>query len=640
MIHKQAFSDPARERRIFARRLIFSMFAMLLMGLLIISRYFDLQINQFQDFATDSDNNRVHVRPAPPTRGIIYDRNGEIIADNRPTSNLAIIRERSGDLDQLITKISSLITLSDDDIKRFYTRLKRQKPFEPTPLKFNLTEKEQAILAVNQHILEGTKISATLTRFYPKHDLFTHVVGYVGRINERESNTIDDIAYSGTDSIGKTGIEKFYEDSLLGQVGSDQVETNARGRVMRVLDKVSPTPGSDLQLHLDSQLQQVAYEAFSGGRGALVAIEIETGGVLAMVSAPSYDANSFVSGISQKDYDVLLNSLDKPMFNRSLRGQYPPGSTIKPLFGLIGLQSRSITTSTTIDDPGYFLMEGIERPWRDHNSERGGHGKGVDLAMAIVESCDVFFYTMGVKIGIDTLAASSQVFGLGKKTNIDLPGERPGIMPSRIWKKQTRGASWFNGDTINVSIGQGFMLTTPLQLAVMTARIASRGSLIQPQIVKAIDGVKNPALKVAERPNISDENWDYIHDSMRDVVHSTKGTARGINKHLTYTMAGKTGTAQVISINANEEYDRSKISERQWDHALFVAFAPVEDPKIAIAIIVENGEHGGSVAAPIAKTVIDTYFKSTALKNNNQTLASTKLSYSKSSGGDDADAKQ
>lgn len=640
MIHKQAFSDPARERRIFARRLIFSMFAMLLMGLLIISRYFDLQINQFQDFATDSDNNRVHVRPAPPTRGIIYDRNGEIIADNRPTSNLAIIRERSGDLDQLITKISSLITLSDDDIKRFYTRLKRQKPFEPTPLKFNLTEKEQAILAVNQHILEGTKISATLTRFYPKRDLFTHVVGYVGRINDRESNTIDDIAYSGTDSIGKTGIEKFYEDSLLGQVGSDQVETNARGRVMRVLDKVSPTPGSDLQLHLDSQLQQVAYEAFSGGRGALVAIEIETGGVLAMVSAPSYDANSFVSGISQKDYDVLLNSLDKPMFNRSLRGQYPPGSTIKPLFGLIGLQSRSITTSTTIDDPGYFLMEGIERPWRDHNSERGGHGKGVDLAMAIVESCDVFFYTMGVKIGIDTLAASSQVFGLGKKTNIDLPGERPGIMPSRIWKKQTRGASWFNGDTINVSIGQGFMLTTPLQLAVMTARIASRGSLIQPQIVKAIDGVKNPALKVAERPNISDENWDYIHDSMRDVVHSTKGTARGINKHLTYTMAGKTGTAQVISINANEEYDRSKISERQWDHALFVAFAPVEDPKIAIAIIVENGEHGGSVAAPIVKTVIDTYFKSTALKNNSQTLASTKLSYSKSSGGDDADAKQ
>ncbi len=489
MIHKEAFSDPARERRIFARRLIFSMFIMLVMGLTLISRYVDLQVNQFQDFATDSDNNRVHVRPAAPTRGVIYDRNGEILADNRPTSNLSIIRERADDLDQLINKVGSLITLTDNDITRFYSRLKRRKPFEPTPLKLNLTEKEQAILAVNQHILDGTKISARLTRFYPKRDLFTHVVGYVGRINDRESKIINPINYSGTDSIGKIGIEKFYEESLLGEVGSDNVETNARGRVMRVIDHVSPVAGNDLTLHLDSRLQQVAYEAFSGERGSLVAIEIETGGVLAMVSAPSYDANPFVSGISQKDYDALLNSADKPMFNRSIRGQYPPGSTIKPLFGLIGLQSQSITTETKIEDPGYFLMEGIERPWRDHNSERGGHGKGVDLAKAIIESCDVFFYKMGVKIGIDTLATSSQAFGLGKKTNIDLPGERSGIMPSRLWKKNARGASWFDGDTINVSIGQGFMLTTPLQLAVMTASIASRGDLIQPQIVKSINGV-------------------------------------------------------------------------------------------------------------------------------------------------------
>ncbi len=640
MMHKEAFSDPARERRIFARRLIFSTFSMILMGLVIISRYFDLQVNQFQDYATDSDNNRVHVRPAPPTRGIIYDRNGEIIADNRPTSNLAIIRERAGDLDQLIQKISLLITLSDNDIKRFYTRLKRQKPFEPTPLKFNLTEKEQAILAVNQHTLGGTKISARLTRFYPKHDLFTHVVGYVGRINERESDTINTINYSGTDSIGKTGIEKFYEDSLLGDVGSDQVETNARGRVMRILDQVSPAAGSDLQLHLDSQLQQVAYEAFSGKRGSLVAIEIDTGGVLAMVSAPSYDANPFVSGISQKDYDALINSPDKPMFNRSIRGQYPPGSTIKPLFGLIGLQSRSITTTTKIEDPGYFLMEGIERPWRDHNSERGGHGKGVDLAKAIIESCDVFFYTMGVKIGIDTLATNSQSFGLGQKTNIDLPGERAGIMPSRIWKKRARGASWFDGDTINVSIGQGFMLTTPLQLAVMTARIASRGDLIQPQIVKSIDGVANPRIQIAENPNISEEYWDYIHDSMRDVVHSTRGTARRISKNLTYTMAAKTGTAQVISIKATDEYDRSKISERQWDHALFVAFAPSKDPKIAIALIVENGEHGSSAAAPIARTVMDAYIKSTTMENDSQDLAATNASYLKSSRGANTYAEQ
>ena len=640
MIHKEAFSDPARERRIFARRLIFSMFIMLVMGLTLISRYVDLQVNQFQNFATDSDNNRVHVRPAAPTRGVIYDRNGEILADNRPTSNLSIIRERTDDLGQLINKVGSLITLTDNDITRFYSRLKRRKPFEPTPLKFNLTEKEQAILAVNQHILDGTKVSARLTRFYPKRDLFTHVVGYVGRINDRESKIINPINYSGTDSIGKIGIEKFYEESLLGEVGSDHVETNARGRVMRVIDHVSPVAGNDLQLHLDSRLQQVAYEAFSGERGSLVAIEIETGGVLAMVSAPSYDANPFVSGISQKAYDALLNSVDKPMFNRSIRGQYPPGSTIKPLFGLIGLQSQSITTDTKIEDPGYFLMEGIERPWRDHNSERGGHGKGVDLAKAIIESCDVFFYKMGVKIGIDTLATSSEAFGLGKKTNIDLPGERSGIMPSRIWKKNARGASWFDGDTINVSIGQGFMLTTPLQLAVMTARIASRGDLIQPQIVKSINGVENPTIKVTESSKISDKHWNYIHESMRDVVHSNRGTARGINKGLTYNIAGKTGTAQVISINASDEYDRSKISERQWDHALFVAFAPAEDPKIAVALIVENGEHGSSAAAPIARTVIDTYIKSAMSINDAQNLTATNASYLNSLQGYDAYAEQ
>jgi penicillin-binding protein 2 len=616
------------------------MFIMLVMGLTLISRYVDLQVNQFQNFATDSDNNRVHVRPAAPTRGVIYDRNGEILADNRPTSNLSIIRERTDDLGQLINKVGSLITLTDNDITRFYSRLKRRKPFEPTPLKFNLTEKEQAILAVNQHILDGTKVSARLTRFYPKRDLFTHVVGYVGRINDRESKIINPINYSGTDSIGKIGIEKFYEESLLGEVGSDHVETNARGRVMRVIDHVSPVSGNDLTLHLDSRVQQVAYEAFSGERGSLVAIEIETGGVLAMVSAPSYDANPFVSGISQKAYDALLNSADKPMFNRSIRGQYPPGSTIKPLFGLIGLQSQSITTETKIEDPGYFLMEGIERPWRDHNSERGGHGKGVDLAKAIIESCDVFFYKMGVKIGIDTLATSSEAFGLGKKTNIDLPGERSGIMPSRIWKKNARGASWFDGDTINVSIGQGFMLTTPLQLAVMTASIASRGDLIQPQIVKSINGVENPTIKVTESSKISDKYWNYIHESMRDVVHSNRGTARGINKGLTYNIAGKTGTAQVISINASDEYDRSKISERQWDHALFVAFAPAEDPKIAVALIVENGEHGSTAAAPIARTVIDTYIKSVMSNNDAQNLTATNASYLNSLQGYDAYAEQ
>jgi|TARA_B110000444_G_scaffold254836_1_gene288036 penicillin-binding protein 2 len=607
MIEEEAFSDPARERQIFVGRVLLASFLILVFTAILIARYFDLQINQHQDFVTQSDNNRVHLRPNPPARGVIYDRNGEILADNQSVSNLTIIRERSGDLDELIEKISALVPLSETDIKRFYKRLKRRRPFEQTPLKFNLSEQEQAVLAVNEHRLDGIKVSARLSRFYPKRDLFTHVVGYVGRINEREISLIDPIQYSGTDSIGKVGLEKFYEDSLLGNVGSEHVETNARGRVMRVLDQVDPDSGSDLVLHVDSKLQKIAFDAFAGERGALVAMDIKTGGVLAMVSAPSYDANLFVSGISQKNYSRLLNSDDNPMFNRAIQGQYPPGSTVKPLFGLIALDSKTVSPSTKIDDPGYFKMEGIERPWRDHNSERGGHGKDVDLAEAIIESCDVFFYKMGIKTGIDILSSKSMAFGLGAKTGIDLPGEARGIMPSRTWKKENRGASWFNGDTINMSIGQGFMLSTPLQLAVMTSRIASKGKRVEPRLVKSIGGVDLSPSENIQLPDIDPQYWDYIHQSMRGVVHSAKGTATSINRGLSYTMAGKTGTAQVVSIRADEDYDKSKLNKRQWDHALFIAFAPFEDPQIAIGLIVENGEHGSSAAAPIARAVIDGY---------------------------------
>ena len=609
MIHDAAFSDPARERRVFSGRLFITCFVATVLTTIVLFRYFDLQVKRHQDFATHSDNNRVHVRPAAPSRGLIYDRNGELLADNRPSYSLSIIRERSENLDDLLTEISALIEISDEDIKRFQKRLKRRKPYERTPLKFNLSEQERGILAVNEYRLEGAEVSARLTRFYPQRKLFAHVIGYVGRINERESQQIDSVAYSGTDSIGKIGLEKFYEDQLLGTVGTEHVETNARGRVMRILENVSPKPGTKLTMHLDSKLQQVAHQAFGDERGALVAIDIKTGGILSMVSAPSYDPNLFVSGISQKDYNQLLNSPDQPLFDRAIRGQYPPGSTIKPLFGLIGLHSETIDLDYSIEDPGYFFMEGIERPWRDHNSKRGGHGSGVDLAKAIIESCDVFFYKMSVKTGIDLLSSYSKVFSLGLKTGIDMPSERPGIMPSREWKQGARQEAWFNGDTINVSIGQGFMLTTPLQLAVMSARIASRGKMLQPQLVKAINDVPTAPIELAPPMEIKDEYWDYVHRAMRDVVHSPRGTARGISNGLDYEIAGKTGTAQVISISAEEEYDSSKIDKSQWDHALFVAFAPVDDPQIAVGLIVENGEHGSSAAAPIARMVIDEYMK-------------------------------
>ena len=608
-MNEEAFSDPARERQIFVGRVLLASLLMLAFTAILIARYFDLQINQHQDFVTQSDNNRVHMRPNPPARGVIYDRNGEMLADNQSVSNLTIIRERSNDLEKLIENIGTLVPLSESDVTRFYKRLKRRRPFEQTPIKFNLSEEEQAILAVNEHRLDGVKVSARLSRFYPKRDLFAHVVGYVGRINEREISLIDPIQYSGTDSIGKVGLEKFYENSLLGSVGSEHVETNARGRVMRVLNKVDPDSGSDLVLHVDSNLQQIAFDAFAGERGALVAMDVKTGGVLAMVSAPSYDANLFVSGISQKNYSELLNSADNPMFNRAIQGQYPPGSTVKPLFGLIALDNKTVSPSTRIEDPGFFFMEGIERPWRDHNSERGGHGKGVDLAKAIIESCDVFFYKMGIKTGINILSSNSSAFGLGAKTGIDLPGESTGIMPSRAWKKENRNASWFNGDTINMSIGQGFMLSTPLQLAVMTARIASKGKIIEPRLVKSVGGIDLVPAKTKQIKEIDPKYWDYIHDSMKGVVHSARGTATSINRGLTYTMAGKTGTAQVVSISADEDYDKSKLNKRQWDHALFIAFAPFDDPQIAVGLIVENGEHGSSAAAPIARSVIDAYLQ-------------------------------
>lgn len=602
-----ALSNPEKDRQIFVQRIIVASFFIVLFMLVIISRYFDLQINQYQDFVTQADNNRVHMRPAAPARGIIYDRNGEILADNRSISTLTIIRERTEDLDTLIARIGTLIDLSESDIKSFYKQLKRRRPFEQTPLKFNLTEREQAILAVNEHQLSGIKVSARLARFYPKKDLFTHVIGYVGRINENEQDAIDSVRYSGTDSIGKIGLEKHYEDVLLGNVGQEQVETNARGRVMRLLDRVDPVPGDDVTLHIDSQLQQVAHDAFANQQGSLVALDIKTGGVLAMVSAPSYDPNAFVSGISQKSYNALIHSVAKPLFNRAIKGQYPPGSTVKPLFGLISLRHGDITPSTVIDDPGYFILEGVERPWRDHNADKGGHGTGVDLAEAIIESCDVFFYQMGLKTGIEKLHEGGIEFGLGVPTGIDLQGELGGIMPSREWKKRYRGASWFDGDTVNMSIGQGFMLATPMQLAVMTARIASKGKIIQPRLVKSIGGADIPAPMMDAKDEIDPTIWTYIHKAMGDVVHSTMGTAKSISRGLTYTMAGKTGTAQVVSIGADEDYDKSKLKKSQWDHALFVAFAPLENPQIAISVIVENGEHGSSTAAPIARRVIDAY---------------------------------
>jgi penicillin-binding protein 2 len=415
---------------------------------------------------------------------------------------------------------------------------------------------------------------------------------------------IDRVNYSGTYQIGKIGIEKFYEDILHGKVGSQNVETNARGRVLRVLERTDPEPGSDITLHLDAHLQQVAHDALGDNRGAVVAIDPNNGGVLAMVSTPSFGANLFVTGISSKNYNGLRDSLDLPLFNRALQGQYPPGSTIKPIYGLAGLHYKVVTPDDAVRDPGWYRLANDERFYRDW--KKGGHAPWVALEQAIIESCDVYYYDLAFKLGIDRISEFAKPFGLGEKTGVDNTNERSGLLPSREWKRKMKRQPWFPGETLSVGIGQGYMLTTPLQLAAATATLASKGRRFEPRFLKQVGDI--PA-GVSERPSIEvlDEYWDIIRMAMKKVVHSSRGTARKIGRKAKYKMAGKTGTAQVIGIAQGEEYDAEQIAKRKQDHALFIGFAPFDDPRIAVAVIVENGGSGSSAAAPIARKVFDAY---------------------------------
>lgn len=602
MNNDRALKNPQLEFRLFMARLLFAILVVIVMSGVLIGRYYYLQVVRYDGLKTLSDSNRVLIQPVPPTRGLIYDRNGVLLADNRSSFNLSIVVERAGEIEPLITELEDLVGVSKSEKKRFYKQLeRRRRPYEPVPLRLDLSEKEQGILAVHEYHLPGVEVTVQLLRNYPLGSDTAHVLGYVGRINDREVQELDPVRYSGTLVTGKTGLEKFYEDELLGNVGYQTVETNARGRVMQKLERTDPVEGSDLHLYLDSRLQHLAYETLEGERGAVVAIEIDTGGVLAMASAPTFDANKFVTGISFEHYDELLNSLDRPLFDRVLQGQYPPGSTVKPLYGLAALESGVISQSYHIYDPGFYQLKNEERKFRDW--KKGGHGSKISLYDAIVQSCDTFFYDVGVKMTIDTLSEYGSRFGLGEKTGLDMPIERAGIMPSRAWKRGARGLAWYPGDTVNTSIGQGFSLTTPMQLAVATARMASRGDVRVPQLVRKQHTIMPPT-KVIQA---SDRNWNFVHEAMQGVVHNIRGTAKGINKGLNYHIAGKTGTAQVIGIKQDEEYDAELVAKRNRDHALFIAFAPVEDPKIAVAVIVENGEHGSSTAAPVARKIIDAY---------------------------------
>ncbi|MEJ2417538.1 MAG: penicillin-binding protein 2 [Exilibacterium sp.] len=605
--------DHSFEARIFSHRVVVAVG--LVIGLLSVlaARYYNLQVVHYEDYVTASDRNRVHVQPLPPTRGLIYDRNGILVAENRASYTLSIIKESVSDLDSTIALLKKLVEIPPGDMENFRKRIKqRRRPFEAVPLRYNLNEEEIARIAVNEYRLEGVEVQAQLVRHYPLGPLLAHNVGYVGRISDRELSRFseDDYRrYSGTHTIGKVGLEKYYEPVLLGEFGYEYVETNARGRVLRVLERTDPEPGKNLVLNLDTRLQQAGFDALDGRRGAVVVIEVATGGVLAMISAPSYDPNLFVTGISLKDYRDLNRSRDLPLFNRTLQGQYPPGSTVKPMLGLAGLHNKVIDFKSNIYDPGFYRLEGEKRLHRDW--KKGGHGSHIDLHTAIQRSCDTFFYDLAYRMGIDLMYEFGSHFGLGRRTGIDVPSERPGIWPSREWKQAVRGLPWFPGDSLNVGIGQGDVLMTPLQLALMTSTIANRGVRKRPQLVMAHEGTPHQLI-VDDRVEVDGEYWDYVLKAMRSVVHGPRGTAKRIARGADYEMAGKTGTAQVVGVAQGEDYDSEALAERHRDHALFIGFAPFDSPQIAVAVIVENAEHGSSAAAPVARKMFDAYFQQQA----------------------------
>ena len=604
----------------FESRLIMNRAVVLLVlgGLLLIillSRLLYLQVIEHEHYTTLSEDNRVNLQPIPPNRGLIFDRNGILLAENLPSYRLAITPELVDDMGATLSALEEIIDVRDSDRSRFEKLLRRKPRFEAIPLRFHLSDEEVARFSVNRHRFPGVDITAGLARHYPLGSQSVHALGYVGRIDEQALKNLDSSNYRGTTYAGKIGIEKTYESLLHGKVGLQQVETTAQGRVIRVLNRTAPVSGRNIYLTIDSRVQAIAEEAFGDYSGSAIAIDPNNGDILVFVSLPAYDPNPFVNGIEFDDYAALRDNEKQPLFNRALRGQYPPGSTIKPFVALAGLEQGVTGSHSSTYCPGFYSLPGSTRKYRDW--KRTGHGT-VDLSKAIVQSCDVYFYDLALSLGIDRMHEYRKHFGFGNRTGIDIQGELAGLLPSREWKRSRRDQPWFPGETVITGIGQGFFLVTPIQLATATAALANGGRVMQPNIVHAEQEANSNEL-IPHRPRLLEtisiqeqEHWDSVITAMTDVVHSARGTARRIGKDSPYMMAGKTGTAQVFGLKQDEKYDAAAIPEKLRDHALFIGFAPVDNPKIAIAVIVENGGGGGSVAAPIARTILDAYLKLSA----------------------------
>ncbi len=621
-----SIKDHHAEKRIFVQRVIAASIICVLLLSIVIARLIQLQVFEFEHYAERSQGNRFRIEALPPTRGLIFDRKGRVLAENLPAYQLELIPEQVPDVEDTLQRLAAINLINRDDIPRIQQLTKAGPRFKPVTLSFRLTEEEIARFAIQRPRFPGVDFQPRLVRHYPHGIEVAHAIGYVGALSTSDLNRLDTAAYTGTAHTGKTGLEYSFESDLHGDTGHQQVITNARGRQIPLdslqlqsaqEQKESATPGENIYLSLDLDLQKIATDALKGRRGSVVAIDPRSGEILTMVSAPGFDPNYFPLGMSRSQYASLINDLDQPLFNRAIRGQYPPGSTIKPILAISALETGVITKNHRAFCTGSFTLPGSTHRYRDWKPE--GHGS-VDLHDAITQSCDVYFYEISNDLDIDNMHDWLFKFGLGHLTGIDIDGEKPGLVPSRAWKRNAfqrrEDRAWFPGETVIASIGQGYMLATPLQLASAAATIAMRGKRFVPHLVTAVEdsvnGERIPLTSVALEDVVlkDSRNWDTVIGAMHDVMQGARGTARAAGARAKYQMAGKSGTAQVFSVSQEDEYEEDEIAERLKDHALFIAFAPLDDPQIAVAVVIENGSSGSGVAAPIARAIMDKYLES------------------------------
>ncbi|MBK6378042.1 MAG: penicillin-binding protein 2 [Xanthomonadales bacterium] len=601
--------DGRQEAALFARRAVVGFLVILILLGVLGVRFWYLQVSQHDEFQARSDANRILTRPLAPARGLIYDRNGVLLAENVAAFRLEVIPEQVADMDALLHDLQDTIGVSDDDIARFKALVKSKRSYQSVPLRLKLSEEDIAQFSVNRWRFPGVDVVPYLTRFYPKGAGFGHLVGYVGRIDAADVERLDASLYAGTTHAGKTGIERSYEALLHGQPGYELVEVNADRRPLRVIDRVAPTPGKNLYLTVDARIQEAGEAAFEGRAGASVAIDPRNGEVLAMISVPSFDPNLFVNGISQADYRALLDNPDKPLLDRALRGSYVPGSTVKPFLAAAGLELGLRTPADTILSTGEFFIPGQTRGYRDVRA--GGHGR-VDLVQSLAQSVNTYYYSLALDMGIDKLSDSMAKFGFGQPTGIDLVGESAGVLPSRDWKRERMNQAWYPGETVIAGIGQGFWVVTPMQLAHGVATLAAAGVSRQPHLLRATqDGIGDAPVAMATPaagPSFfrNPANFDAVREGMIAVVNGPTGTARTMGDGFPFLIAGKSGTAERFS-RTNEVWQHISQVAIERHQVLFEAFTPADSPRIAAIVALEAGRGGGRDAAPIVRKMMDAW---------------------------------